>query len=289
MGRLQAHVWIPRPREEIFDLFGTSEGLRSWFASGAEIILAAGLFNFWGDHTPEEPVQFSGHTRLACVDAPGLLSFGWRLRGAESLVDVQLTEQDGGTRVAVTHDSLGPRPSEAGAMHDFWYAALENLRLRALSGRPQQMLDYRAHAGPSFTLGIDVSGSPEQVFEKIADGRQIDRYFGQGARVEDHVGGAATFGWEQGGPTTITAYEPNARLAYRWRYAQEPETEVTWTLAPTETGTRLEVSHSGWPQTFASEAYRAGWFSFLVIVKAMVELGDAWRMVQIEGATHGDV
>ncbi len=289
MKALTASVWVRAPRPAVFDLFGTTEGLKSWFADGAEVILAAGMYNFWGDHTPEEPVQFSGHTRLIRVTAPELLCFGWRLRGVESIVQIRLDERDGGTQVSVRHEGLQPRSENAAAMHDFWCAALENLRLRAMTGRPQRMLDYRQHRGASFTLGIEIAGSPEQAFDKIASPEQIDRYFGQGSVVEPRVGGRISFGWPEGGPQTVTAFERGRRLAYRWKYGAERETEVTWTLEPAGDGTRLELCHSGWHSSFESEAYRAGWFSFLVIAKAMVELGDDWRMVSIEGARHGEV
>jgi uncharacterized protein YndB with AHSA1/START domain len=288
MKSLTAGVWVNRPRPEVFDLFGTTEGLKSWFAAGAEVILAAGMFNFWGDHTPEEPVQFSGHTRLVRVKVPESLCFGWRLQGVESMVDVELEERDGGTQVTVKHEGLQPRLENAGAMHDFWYAALENLRLRALTGRPQRMLDYHRHAGPEFTLSIAIQGAPEQVFDKIANPEQIDRYFGRGAVVEPRVGGRISFGWEEGGPRTITSFEPARMLAYGWQYGRERETEVSWTLVPQGDATLLELCHGGWHPSFETEAYRAGWYSFLTIVKAMVELGDAWRMVSIEGSRHGE-
>jgi uncharacterized protein YndB with AHSA1/START domain len=293
MKSLTASVWIGCPRPEIFDLFGTSEGLKSWFAADAEVILTAGMFNFWGDHTPEEPVQFSGHTRLVRVKAPESLCFGWRLRSVESMVTVDLEERDGGTEVKVKHEGLQPRAENAGVMHDFWYAALENLRLRALTGHPQQMPDYRQRMGSELTLHMEVQGTPEQIFDKIANPEQIDRYFGRGSVVEPHVGGRISFGWDEGGPRTITAFEPAKKLAYRWQYGPERETEVTWTLAPRGDGpggaTAVELRHAGWHPSFESEAYRVGWHSFLVVVKAMVELGSAWQVVRIEGVQHGDV
>jgi uncharacterized protein YndB with AHSA1/START domain len=289
MESLTASLRIRRPIEEVFELWGTSEGLRSWFAAGAEVILSAGMYNFWGDHTPEQPVQFSGHTRLIRVDAPRSLCFGWRLRGVETVVDVALAERDGGTQVTVRHESLPARPKDAAALHDFWYAALENLRLRALTGRPQAMLDYGPHVGPVIELHTTVQGPPEAVFDRIANPEQIDRYFGRGARVEPRAGGAISFGWPEGGPRTVTAFEPGRRLAYRWQYEQEPETEVTWALTPSSEGTSLALSHGGWHPHFESEAYRAGWYSFLAIVKGMVELGDDWQMIRIEGAAHGEV
>ncbi len=289
MQSLTAGVRIGRPRPEVFGLFGTTEGLKSWFAADAEVSLDAGMFNFWGDHTPEEPVQFSGHTRLVRVKAPESLCFGWRLRGVESIVTVDLEEGDGGTQVTVKHEGLRPRAENAGSLHDFWYAALENLRLRALTGRSQRMPDYRQQPGPEVTVQMEIRGAPEQVFNKIANPEQIDRYFGRGSVVEPRVGGRISFGWEDGGPQAITAFEPARRLAYRWRYGCERETEVSWTLAPRGEATALELRHTGWHPSFEGESYRVGWFSFLIVVKAMVELGDDWQAVRMEGARHGEV
>ncbi len=45
MRMLTAGVWVRAPRPAVFDLFGTTEGLKSWFADGAEITLAAGMYN----------------------------------------------------------------------------------------------------------------------------------------------------------------------------------------------------------------------------------------------------
>jgi uncharacterized protein YndB with AHSA1/START domain len=62
----------------------------------------------------------------------------------------------------------------------------------------------------------------------------------------------------------VLAVEPNKTLSYTW-VAFGLESVVTWTLAPTSTGTRLRMEHSGFrpdkPQNYQGAKY--GWQQFL--------------------------
>jgi uncharacterized protein YndB with AHSA1/START domain len=68
----------------------------------------------------------------------------------------------------------------------------------------------------------------------------------------------------------VLAVEPNRTLAYRWDFAHDDaaydlRSVVTFTLTPTETGTRLRVEQSGFrpDQKQAYGGARAGWQQFL--------------------------
>jgi uncharacterized protein YndB with AHSA1/START domain len=62
----------------------------------------------------------------------------------------------------------------------------------------------------------------------------------------------------------VLAVEPNKTLSYTWA-AYGLETVVTWTLAPTSTGTRLRMEQSGFrpDQRQAYQGAKHGWPQFL--------------------------
>ena len=53
--------------------------------------------------------------------------------------------------------------------------------------------------------------------------------------------------------------------------------------------TRLTLEHGGFAADYDDEEYRAGWFSFLAAIKALVELGADWSRVSVKGVEHGEV
>lgn len=75
----------------------------------------------------------------------------------------------------------------------------------------------------------------------------------------------------------VTVVEPMTRLAYRWNASGEEaatgvRTTVTWTLAPTPTGTRLTMTQSGFrpDQTQALGGAGTGWRRFLSQLDALL-------------------
>ncbi len=62
----------------------------------------------------------------------------------------------------------------------------------------------------------------------------------------------------------VIKVEPVKTLSYTW-VAYGLESEVTWTLTPTESGTSLRMQHSGFP-TDQDQAYKGatyGWRNFI--------------------------
>lgn len=287
--RLTAQVRIQQSPAHVFNLLSDADGLKQWFAEAASVDLDRGEYNFWGEFTPETPGKDSGHVMLIGYTAPLALSFSWRLRGAETRVEYRLEADGNGTMLTVEHSGLPARAEPQGAMHDFWYIALENLRLAALTGEQQQLCSYLPKRGSSFSLSVDIRGTATEAFSKITDPAEIDRYYGNGAQVDLRVGGKFDYGWQGGlGPIKILELQPARKLIYSWKYDEPYETVVNWTLADSGGRTRLTITHSGFTEEFDSEGYRTGWFSFLAIIKGMVELGDRWSMVEISGIEHGD-
>lgn len=77
-------------------------------------------------------------------------------------------------------------------------------------------------------------------------------------------------------PVEILELVPAERLAYSWRW-EEQETVVRWELEGSGGRTRLTLVHSGFGEDRDAEGYRLGWQAFLVSLRRLVELGDAWR------------
>ncbi len=69
----------------------------------------------------------------------------------------------------------------------------------------------------------------------------------------------------------VTTVEPPKTLAYTWA-ARGLESVVTWTLAPTSTGTRLRMEQSGFLPD-QEQAYRgatAGWHRFVAALEEVL-------------------
>ena len=73
----------------------------------------------------------------------------------------------------------------------------------------------------------------------------------------------------------VTTVEPNKTLAYTWG-AYGLESIVTWTLAPTSTGTRLRMEQSGFrpDQEQAYQGATGGWPRFLAALEQVLARMD---------------
>ena len=73
----------------------------------------------------------------------------------------------------------------------------------------------------------------------------------------------------------VLEIEPNKRLAYGWA-AYGLETVVTWTLQPTDTGTRLIMEQSGFPPDNDQAYYGAqhGWQNFFAKLEQVLATTD---------------
>ena len=92
--------------------------------------------------------------------------------------------------------------------------------------------------------------------------------------IQPKVGHRFTFrappspGWDGVVQCEVLAVEPTTRLVYSWRSGSSAserytalDSTVTWTLAPTASGTRLHLEHSGFEpaNSFAFENMNKGW------------------------------
>lgn len=103
---------------------------------------------------------------------------------------------------------------------------------------------------PLKTHSVGQENAETVVFEGRVGGRVFEKTKG---------GGECTWG-------TITAWEPPRRLAFTWHPGKPPETsqDVEVRFVPEGSGTRLELTHTGWERLGkaakgARRAYPLGW------------------------------
>jgi uncharacterized protein YndB with AHSA1/START domain len=113
------------------------------------------------------------------------------------------------------------------------------------------MKRYHRHI-PCVTSDTFYSHPPERVWKALTDGKQLTKWLLPASgdiRPEVghrfHFNAAPERGSRERIACEVVEAEPNRRLAYTWKTADQPPTLVTWTLEPTEGGTRLHLEHDG--------------------------------------------
>ncbi|HKT15258.1 MAG TPA: SRPBCC domain-containing protein [Allosphingosinicella sp.] len=146
-----------------------------------------------------------------------------------------------------------------------------------------------------FTVMIHVSRPVQDVFEAVADPKQLSSYFttgGASARLET----GATVSWDfhdfpGAFPVEVVEVVPNESIVLKWEANEGPpedgaddqgkagyKTTVTMRFKPTADGrTLVEIEEKGWRETEAglraSYGNCMGWSQMLAALKAWVEHG----------------
>ena len=126
-------IELALPQDEVFEFFTDPQRLVRWIGLSASLSpVPRGLFRF-----EVQPGQFCEGAYVD-VKPPTFVSFtwgwtdpAWNLPPGSSLVSVQLTPADGGTRVRLTHDQL---PGELRAIHDEGWATFLARLSAAIAG-----------------------------------------------------------------------------------------------------------------------------------------------------------
>jgi uncharacterized protein YndB with AHSA1/START domain len=123
---------------------------------------------------------------------------------------------------------------------------------------------------------IDLPFPPERVWRALTQPHELSQWFSDRVELDPTSGGEIILEWDEYGRASgvVEVFEPPRRFAFRWRAhgvaAEEPlapdnSTLVTFTLVPTEDGTRLELAETGFaslPEALREVAYRenvGGW------------------------------
>jgi uncharacterized protein YndB with AHSA1/START domain len=270
---------IAAPVERVWHVLTDAEELSEWLCD-ADIILHAGRYELFGDRLPDAPQQ--SPTRLVKSDPLKCLSFAWQLRGADTVVEVNLEALGGeACELRVKHSGVIKRPDGHSGTTDFWVVALENLRLYVLGKEPVRY-DF-TQRDARVKLVVDVDAPAADLYGALLSPEALDEFWSNGATIEPTVDGKYDYGWGSGGPTKIFELEADHKLVTDWHYKGEPDTIVTWQLDGSGGRTRLTLVHTGFDPETNREDYRHGWLGMLVPLKARAELGEKWSRVRTDG------
>jgi uncharacterized protein YndB with AHSA1/START domain len=138
---------------------------------------------------------------------------------------------------------------------------------------------------PTFRVFIIVNRPRPEVFEAVADPKQLSAYFttgGASARLEQ----GRTVTWDFADfpgafPVHVSEVVPDGKIVLNWK-ANDPDTDyqlqVTFRFTDVEEGrTKVEVEEAGWHSTDAARSASygncMGWSQMLCALKAWVEYG----------------
>ncbi len=136
---------------------------------------------------------------------------------------------------------------------------------------------------PTFKVFIIVNRPRHQVFEAVADPKELSSYFttgGASARLEQ----GQTVTWDFADfpgafPVDVTEVVPGEKIVFTWK-ANEPDTDyqlqVTMRFSDVEEGrTKVEVEEAGWRSTDAARTASygncMGWAQMLAALKMWAE------------------
>jgi uncharacterized protein (TIGR03086 family) len=135
-----------------------------------------------------------------------------------------------------------------------------------------------------YTSSVDLPVSPDEAFALVTDPERLRRWSSVCASVELRAGGA--YHWQvtpshtAGG--TIREVDPGRRVVFGWGWlgdgALPPDTStVTITVEPTETGSRVTLTHEGLPDQQQVDGHAEGWDHYLERLERLAVKGDAGR------------
>jgi uncharacterized protein YndB with AHSA1/START domain len=125
-------------------------------------------------------------------------------------------------------------------------------------------------SGQSDTLSfeLDLKHSPQKVWRAITEPELLAKWLLPATGFKLEVGAAFTLntqpvgGWDGVVKCRVLESEPHKKLSYAWVVGDmEIDTVVTFTLSPTDEGTRLSITQSGFKahQKQAFGGARYGW------------------------------
>lgn len=113
-------------------------------------------------------------------------------------------------------------------------------------------------------LEFTLSGKPKRVMQLLTDDVLIRKWSGEAAILEKKVGGTFEMfdGWVKGEVLKTSEDE----LAYTWKpadwAAEAKPSEVHYLLKADEAGTRVIITHTGFPDADEMNSHKSGWTDF---------------------------
>lgn len=261
--------------------------LEVWLAEHAEVDLPH-TFAFWGRHTPDGDAP---HQRLLHVDDHAL-RFEWRVHGVATTVELELSEQDGETVIAL---SQSDPPSHADAVANntplailgtFWSLAIANLVDHVEGRETTPKCDFSQDK--TFRAEVTVGAPADDVYASLMEPERFRQWFLANMSVEPHVGGRWAMGEDFGdedATARIIDLAPGRRVELDWG-----DMVSTWELEGSQGRTRLTFVNSGFDDGNPPYADWTGWLSGLAALRRFHELPDyrpIWLSFEWPGMAEG--
>lgn len=277
---------LPAPPERVFRALTDAGELSRWFAEHADVGDQAGApYKFWGRHTAHTLSERQADQAITAYEPNSSLAFDWTWGGVPTRVAISLSPSGDGTTVTVHHEADGAigghNLSEVNfVMLDFWCLSMGNLKHYITSGAPALLPDHSPGQG-DVVCSIEIDAPRSIVWKLLTDPSELDRWIGQGAKIDLRVGGEYSYGWadqaemqecECVGPRTILELDPERRLVHDWDYKGGSTHRTEWTLDPLGADrTRLTVRQIGAASETEFSGYTNGWGKFLLEVREIAE------------------
>ena len=143
-------------------------------------------------------------------------------------------------------------------------------------------MNDRATETRSVAVEREIPHPPEKIWRALTQPHLIEEWLMKNDFKPD-VGHSFNLRGEWGGvlDCEVLAVEPHRTLTYTWNFSHDDpaydlRSVVTFTLVPTDTGTRLRVEQSGFrpDQKQAFGGARAGWQQFLAKLEEVLARTD---------------
>jgi uncharacterized protein YndB with AHSA1/START domain len=224
-----------------------------------------------------------GDFEILEIEPEERLEFRWRLFGAETRVAYELVNTIEQTELSVTQTAEAPLDWKSGPDDpNWWWVALPALRSLVEQGRADLRLDYAAlGSATGLELSVDVTTFPWVIWDKLTNPKELDRWWARKAGVDLRPGGDFILGRDGEGPRRVLEVAPGERLLLEWEWEGGARGAIEWTIAETETATRLTLRDPGpWDPGLRRDALAIGHASTLLHLKQMSERGITPREYQ---------
>ncbi len=117
----------------------------------------------------------------------------------------------------------------------------------------------------SINITVTMPAKPSDVFAALTNAKLMSAWSEQKGKVEPKVGGRFEMfdGWVKG---KVLEYKSGKALAYTWLpgdWDGKVESTVKYTFAATKTGTKVTLTHEGFPDEKQRKDHYNGWFQFV--------------------------
>lgn len=250
---------LPASREEVFDAWLDSDGMREWMTPGtaasAEVTLDArvgGNFRILMK-SPKADYDHTGVFRV--LDRPSKLQFTWVSQGTdqqESLVTVELFERGTQCELVLTHEGI-PREESAKEHERGWGQIITKLG--------ERLVRLRQTGSDNFQLTYEFAAPVDKVYRQFATQAGVRNWWTFYCEMEEQAGGRASFRFPSSdfyAIVKITRLDPGRTVEWEVTDSKHPDasgfvdlhdwvgTRIRFDVEPAEPErTRLRLTHAG--------------------------------------------